>query len=210
MTGKTFEALPPAIQQFSLLLKEAAAEHKALSSALGKAATARDWDTHAAVLAARNAAIQAEKDFKADGAAARALSASGLSDLFETSIEVGGKTVKVVPLAGFVLGLANDMADGNSVSRRSPARRPGWSTGTVTASALAPVIIGATVLPGVGEVVIVAVLAGAAGYAASKAVEYMWHKWGGSVDDAWHDFENGVSGAVSQGWHVITHPGDWF
>src|SRR5262249_60749384 len=102
-------------------LKAAAAAHKAASRGLGKAATRGDWATHADLLAARNAAIAAEKDMMARGAAAKALEASGLSHFFETSVEVGGRTVKVVPVVGFALGLASGVADGHSAPQAGRA-----------------------------------------------------------------------------------------
>ncbi len=203
------EALP----ETAAALRALAADHRDLSKIMGKAAGSHDWALHSEAKDLWNGVREAEKDLKDQKALLTAVDESGLAGFLNTSVEIGGKAVRVVPLAAFALSVASDIAiDHNSapeaVTREGLALGGGLAAGM--GASWAVTALAGVAIPGVGEVILVAVVGGIVAYAISKGVAVLWKKWGGSIDDAWNDATDAVVHAGGGAWHWITHPGDWF
>jgi hypothetical protein len=213
ISGDTAHGAGEALPATAAALRTLAADHKLLSSMMGKAAHAHDWELHAEVKALWNGVREAERDLKDSQAVLEAIDHSGLGSTLSTTVEIGGKAVRVVPLAAFALAVTSDiLLDHDSapeaVTREGLALGGGLAVGMGADWALTAVA--GLAIPGVGEVILVAVVGGIAAYAISKGVAYLWKEWGGGIDHAWESAKDWVEGAAGGTWHWVTHPGDWF
>jgi hypothetical protein len=203
------EALP----ETAAALRALAADHRDLSRVMGKAATAHDWALHSEAKDLWNGVREAEKDLKDSQKLLTAVDESGIAGVLNTSVEIGGKAVRVVPLAAFALSVGSDVfIDHNSapeaVTREGLALGGGLAAGMGASWAVGA--LAGVAVPGVGEVIIVAVVGGLVAYGISKGVAVLWKKWGGGIDHAWDEAKNAIADAGGGVWHWVTHPGDWF